>query len=59
MNRKTLSFIALASSMLYGVGFAAFGSDLPQGYAVIGAAVVALAWIAVGVFGKSDRDSVV
>ena len=51
MDRKYLSFIALAISMLYGAGFAVV--DNPgDGYAAFGAVVVALAWIATGVFGK-------
>lgn len=53
MPRRYLSFIALAITILYGVSFAAF-DDVPQGYAAIGGGVVALAWIAVGVFGRDD-----
>jgi hypothetical protein len=53
MNRRYLSFIALAITMFYGVGFALFDTA-PDGYAVIGGVVVALSWIAVGVFGKDD-----
>ena len=55
MNRKYLSFIALAISIFYGVGFAAFEVP-PRGYAVIGGALVALPWVAVGVFGKDDTS---
>ncbi|WP_420114602.1 hypothetical protein [Pseudactinotalea sp.] len=51
MNRKYLSFIALAITILYGAGFAAL-DPTPNGYAAIGGAVVALGWISVGVFGK-------
>lgn len=53
MPRRYLSFIALAVSILYGAGFAAF-DKVPQGYAAIGGGVVALTWIAVGVFGRDD-----
>lgn len=56
MNRKTLSFIALAISVLYGAGFAVFGGDTPRGYAAVGAALVALSWVAVGVFGRSEEE---
>jgi hypothetical protein len=52
MDRRYLSFIALAITMLYGASFAVF-DETPQGYAAIGGVVVALAWIAVGVFGKN------
>ncbi len=55
MNRKTLAFVALAISMLYGVGFAVF-DDPPQGYAAVGAVVVALSWIAVGTFGRDEEE---
>lgn len=54
MDRKVLSFIALAVSMLYGVAVA-LGGDNRQTIAIIGAVVVALAWIAVGTFGKTDQ----
>ena len=53
MNRRYLSFIALAITILYGAGFAAF-DPRPDAYAAVGGAVVALAWIAVGVFGKDE-----
>lgn len=54
MDRKILSFIALVISIGYGVGFAAF-DDTPKGYAAIGAGVVAIAWIAVGTFGRDPE----
>ena len=56
MERKYLSFIALAITILYGAGFAAL-DPTPNGYAAIGGAVVALAWIAVGVFGKDGAET--
>ena len=52
MNRRHLSFIALAITMLYGASFALF-DETPKGYAAIGGVVVALTWIAVGVFGRN------
>jgi hypothetical protein len=54
MDRRHLSFIALAITMLYGASFAVF-DETPQGYAAIGGVVVALSWIAVGVFGRDDH----
>lgn len=48
-----MSFIALAITLLYGASFALF-DPTPKGYASIGGVVVALAWIAVGVFGRNE-----
>lgn len=50
MNRKHLVFAALAVSLLFGASFALF-DPAPKGYAAIGGVVVALCWIAVGMFG--------
>lgn len=44
-----MSLIALAVSMLYGVGFAFI--DNTTTYAIVGGIIVALAWVAVGVVG--------
>lgn len=55
MNRRYLTFIALAVTILYGAGFAALES-VPTWYVTLGGAVVAILWIAVGTFGKSDDD---
>ena len=55
MNRRYLSFIALAITILYGAGFAAF-DPRPDAYAAVGGAVVALAWIAVGMLGKDEPE---
>lgn len=54
MNRRYLSFVALAITLVYGASFALFEDGAPRGYAAIGGVVVALAWIAVGVFGRDD-----
>lgn len=54
MNRQMLVFLALAITIIYGVGFALVG-DARQTWAVAGAAVVALSWIAVGMLGKNDH----
>lgn len=55
MDHKTLSFIALAITMLYGVGFAVV--DDKSVYAPVGGVIVALAWIAVGMFSRDRADS--
>ncbi|MFV0532628.1 MAG: hypothetical protein ACK5MR_03120 [Cumulibacter sp.] len=52
ISRKTLSFVALVASMLYGVGFTVV--DDKATYAPIGGVIVAIAWVAVGVFGRDD-----
>lgn len=51
VDRRVLSFIALAASMLYGIGFVVI-DDPSTAYIMIGAVVVALLWIAVGRFGR-------
>ena len=53
ISRKNLSFVAIVLSMLYGVGFAVI--DDKQTYAVIGGVIVAIAWIAVGMFGGDEK----
>ena len=55
MRRRTLAFIALVITIMYGVGFAAF--DINRGYAAIGGGIVAIAWIATGMFGRDDHDA--
>lgn len=55
MDRKYLAFTALAITLLYGASFALFDGGAPKGYAAIGGVVVALAWVAVGVFGRDDH----
>ncbi|MBC9957042.1 hypothetical protein [Yimella sp. cx-51] len=54
MDRKILAFIALAITMLYGVGVGVLEGQRDV-LAPVGGVVVALAWIAVGVFGKDDH----
>lgn len=56
MDRKILTFITLALSMLYGISVGVF-ADARGWLAPLGAVVVALAWIAVGMFGKSDKST--
>lgn len=60
MDTKTLSFIAIAVSMIFGVGFTIVSDSARPMYAVIGGVIVALCWIAVGMFGRGggsrDRD---
>ncbi len=53
MNRQYLIFAALAVSILYGVGFAAF-DPLPQAYAPLGAGIVAILWVSVGFLGRDE-----
>lgn len=58
MKRKYLVFIALVITIIYGVSFTLFSSDgPPTAYSAIGGAVVALAWIAVGFFGKDEHET--
>ncbi|WP_462417732.1 hypothetical protein [Kytococcus sp. Marseille-QA3725] len=52
MNRNVLTFLALAITIIYGLGFAVL--DDKSTYAVIGAGVVAIAWIAVSMLGRDD-----
>lgn len=56
MDRKNLAFVALVITILYGAGFAVIGSDNRTPYAAIGAAIIAIAWIAVGMFGRDEPD---
>lgn len=57
MNRRTLSYIALIITVIYGGLFAVLGDDQRATYAVIGGIVVAIAWISVGMFGKDEDAS--
>lgn len=54
MSRKTLAFLALAITMLYGAGFVVVAESARTAYATIGGVVVALMWMATGMFGKDD-----
>ncbi len=53
MDQRTLTFIALAISLLYG---AAVAITRDSTVAIAGAVVVALAWIAVGMLSR-DRSA--
>ena len=55
MERRYLIFAALAISILYGVGFAAF-DPAPQAYPALGGGIIAIAWIAVGLLGRDGED---
>lgn len=57
MERKKLSYIALVLTIIYGGLFAVIGSDNRTTYASIGAIVVAIAWVSVGILGKDDTPS--
>lgn len=54
MNRQVLVFIALAISIIFGLTVAV--ADDRSVIAPVGGGIVALAWIAVGVFGR-DAES--
>lgn len=56
MNKQTLVFIALAITIVYGGLFAVIGDGARTTYAVIGAIVVALAWLSVGMLTRDDDD---
>lgn len=55
MDRRLLSFLAIAISIAYGLGFALF-DEAPTGYAVVGAGLVAISWLAVGMLGRDRHD---
>ncbi len=54
MDRRVLVFVALAVTMLYGVTVGL--SDARDVVAPVGGVVVALSWVAVGMFGRTSRD---
>lgn len=56
MNRRTLSFVALVLTMVYGVLFAVIGEEQRSTYAIIGGLVVAVAWVSVGAIGRGGPD---
>ena len=56
MSRKTLVFLALAITMLYGAGFAIIGDGARTGHAAVGGVVVALMWMATGMFGRPEGE---
>ncbi|MFV0406531.1 MAG: hypothetical protein ACK5LN_06875 [Propioniciclava sp.] len=53
MTKKVLAFVAVVITVLYAVGFAVWTVD--DAYTVVGAIVVLLAWIGVGVLGKGGN----
>lgn len=53
MQKKTLMYIATVITMFYGVGFVVAEGHYDS-YAVIGAVVVAAAWMAYGMLGRED-----
>ncbi|BDZ59807.1 MULTISPECIES: hypothetical protein [Barrientosiimonas] len=54
MNRRVLTFVALAVSMLYGVLVGV--ADNRSVIAPVGGVVVALCWVAVGMFGRDPGE---
>lgn len=57
MERKTLAYIALVLSIVFGGLFAVIPEDSRTTYGAIGGIVVAIAWISVGMLGRDDTDS--
>lgn len=57
MERKKLSYIALILTIIYGGLFAVIPDANRTPYAVIGAIVVAIAWVSVGMLGKDEETS--
>lgn len=55
MDRNTLAFIAIAVTILYGVTVGVSG-DARGVVAPVGAGIVAIMWIAVGMLGKDPKD---
>lgn len=53
MDRNVLVFIAVAITILYGVGVGVSG-DARSVVAPVGAVLVALAWVAAWRFGRTD-----
>lgn len=56
MDRQKLAYLALVVTIIYGGLFAVIGEDIRTSYAVIGAIVVAISWITVGMLGKDKDD---
>ncbi|MCB4208821.1 hypothetical protein [Arthrobacter sp. UM1] len=54
MERRHLIFIALVISILYGVLVPVFRDT--QAFVAVGAAVVAIAWVAVGLLAKRSDE---
>lgn len=54
MERKKLAYVALVLTIIYGGLFAVIGGDARTTYAAIGAIVVAIAWVSVGMLGKDE-----
>lgn len=57
MDRHKLAYIALVITVIYGGLFIVVGEDSRQTYGVIGAVVVAICWITVGMLGKDKTDT--
>lgn len=53
MDRRVLVFVALAITLLYGVTVGVL--DSPRVFAPVGGVVVALSWVAVGMFGREPK----
>lgn len=56
MERQKLAYLALVLTIIYGGLFAIIGDGARTTYAAIGAIVVSIAWISVGMLGKDGND---
>lgn len=56
MDRQKLAYIALVITIIYGGLFAVIGEGQRTTYAAVGAIVVAIAWVSVGMLGR-DNDA--
>lgn len=57
MNQNTRLFIALAITILVGVGYSIFGEDNRGTYAVIAGPIVALTWIGFSLLGRGETTN--
>lgn len=55
MDRKKLAYGALILTIIYGGLFAVIGEDIRTTYAAVGAILVAIAWVSVGMLGKDEE----
>lgn len=54
MNRRVLFFIAIAITMLFGLGFVVW-DPRPDNYAVIGGVLIGLMWLALTMFARQGQ----
>ncbi|QDO87238.1 hypothetical protein FNH13_01920 [Ornithinimicrobium ciconiae] len=56
MDRQKLAYLALVVTIIYGGLFAVIGDGARTTYAVIGAIIVAISWVSVGMLGRDEND---